>query len=99
MPELFTLQDFADHLAELLGTPKTKTYDASRRLFEVLAAHVSRGGRATLHSFGSFSLVSRRARKGRNPKTGEIIPIPARKVIVFKAAKGLRESVARKKRK
>lgn len=95
----YTLQHFAEFLADQLGTPKGKTYDSCREAFELMATHVSKGGRAALHAFGSFTLVARRPRKGRNPRTGEIIPIPARKVVVFKAAKSVREMARSRKGK
>jgi nucleoid DNA-binding protein len=43
--------------------------------------------------FGTFSVSKRKARKGRNPQTGEAIKIAAKKVPVFKAGKGLKDAV------
>jgi DNA-binding protein HU-beta len=98
MSAQFTLQDFANLVAERLEAPKGRTYDAVKEAFEAMAAEVSKGGRAAVHAFGSFVLVPRKERKGRNPKTGETIKIPARKVVVFKAAKDLREAANKAKR-
>lgn len=98
MSAQFTLQDFANLVSEKLGTPKGRTYEASKEAFEAMAIQVSKGGRAAVHAFGSFVLVQRKQRKGRNPKTGETILIPARKVVVFKAAKSLRETANKTKR-
>jgi DNA-binding protein HU-beta len=49
--------------------------------------------KVTLVGFGTFSTVDRAARKGRNPKTGDELQIPAKTVPKFKASKGLKESV------
>jgi len=50
-------------------------------------------GKVTLVGFGTFSKVRRKARKGRNPQTGEPIKIKARNVVKFKPGKTLRESI------
>jgi DNA-binding protein HU-beta len=50
---------------------------------------LKKGKRVTLVGFGSFSVVKRKARMGRNPKTGEAIKIKAKKVAKFSAGKGL----------
>ncbi|MDJ0801943.1 MAG: HU family DNA-binding protein [Desulfobacterales bacterium] len=50
-------------------------------------------GKVTLVGFGTFSKVRRKARKGRNPQTGEAIKIKARNVVKFKAGKKLQDSI------
>ncbi len=50
-------------------------------------------GKLTLVGFGTFSKVRRKARKGRNPQTGEAIKIKARNVVKFKAGKKLQDSI------
>lgn len=50
-------------------------------------------GSLTIRNFGTFSLVKRAARKGRNPQTGEELLIPEKTVLKFKAAKELKEEV------
>lgn len=52
------------------------------------------GDRVEVRGFGSFSVVERRARMARNPRTGTPVPIPPRRVVTFKPAKALREKVA-----
>jgi DNA-binding protein HU-beta len=54
-------------------------------------------GKVVLPGFGSFEVRSRTARVGRNPRTGENIKIKATKVPAFKAGKGMKEAVAKKK--
>ena len=52
-----------------------------------------KGENVTLIGFGTYSVVERKARTGRNPQTGQELKIPAKKIIKFKAGKGLRETV------
>ncbi len=59
----------------------------------VTKALKKKDGKVTLVGFGTFKKSRRKARKGRNPQTGETIKIKARNVVKFKAGKKLRESV------
>lgn len=54
---------------------------------------LKKGGKVTLVGFGTFSVTKRKARKGRNPQTGEVIKIKAKKVPKFSAGAGLKKSV------
>ena len=58
-------------------------------LLSSLSAAIQEGKRVTLAGFGSFSTVDRAPRTGRNPKTGESIPIPSRRVVKFRPGKDL----------
>lgn len=58
--------------------------------FDTIINHLAQGGRVELRGFGTFSTRSRDAREGRNPRTGEIVPVPAKKVPYFKAGKEMR---------
>lgn len=55
--------------------------------FQVITDHLSQGGRVELRGFGAFSVRSRDARIGRNPRTGEDVPVSAKKALHFKAGK------------
>lgn len=54
---------------------------------------LKKGDSVTIVGFGTFGVNKRKARKGRNPRTGEAIKIAAKKVPVFKAGKGLKDAV------
>ena len=54
---------------------------------------LKKGDAVTLVGFGTFKVSKRKARKGRNPQTGEVIKIAAKKVPIFKAGKGLKDTV------
>jgi len=58
--------------------------------FDTIINHLADGGRVELRGFGTFSTRSRDAREGRNPRTGEIVPVPAKSVPYFKAGKEMR---------
>jgi integration host factor subunit beta len=60
-------------------------------LFEEITAALARGDRVELRGFGAFSVKHRDGRMGRNPRTGEQVPVPAKSVPFFKTGKELRE--------
>jgi integration host factor subunit beta len=60
-------------------------------VFEEITAALARGDRVELRGFGAFSVKRRDGRIGRNPRTGETVPVPAKAVPFFKTGKELRE--------
>ena len=76
--------------AEITKRQAEKALDA---LVDGVQETLSKGDSVTLVGFGTFSVMSRSARKGRNPQTGREIFIPARKTPKFRAGKGLRQVV------
>jgi len=63
--------------------------------FEALAQQLAEGERWELRDFGIFEVKTRAARIGRNPRTGEQVPVPERRVVTFRPGKQLREAVSR----
>jgi len=63
------------------------------KLFDTIKASLKKGDSIGISGFGSFKVVERKARKGRNPLTGKEIKIPAKKVVKFTAGKGLKENL------
>lgn len=55
-----------------------------QKTFDEIVAALTRGERVELRNFGIFKVKSRRGRTGRNPRTGEAVPVPPKKVVVFK---------------
>jgi len=70
--------------------PLKRVEQAVDVIFEEISAALERGDRVELRGFGAFSVRARDARKGRNPRTGEPVDVPAKKVPFFKAGKELR---------
>ncbi len=68
---------------------KTQANAALDSFIEAVTKTLKGGGKVTLVGFGTFSVSKRAARNGRNPQTGEVIKIKARKVAKFKAGKEL----------
>ena len=66
-------------------------------IFDEITAALSRGERVELRGFGAFTVKRRDARTGRNPRTGEAVPVDEKAVPFFKAGKELRERVNRSK--
>jgi DNA-binding protein HU-beta len=85
------LVDFIAETAEISKTDAGKALNAFQD--GVTKALKKKDGKLTLVGFGTFSKVKRKARKGRNPRTGEEIKIKATNVVKFKAGKNLREAI------
>ena len=73
--------------------PELRAEDVERALdtfFEEIAERLADGGRVELRGFGAFSTRQREARKGRNPRTGETVSVPDKRVPYFKPGKDMR---------
>lgn len=86
-------QDLVNLMAEKSGITKKDAETALGAFLDGVKGALKKGDSVTLVGFGTFSVSKRGARQGRNPQTGATINIPARKVPVFKAGKGLKETV------
>lgn len=81
--------DLIAKISEDTGITKTQANDALDSFIEAVTKTLKGGGKVTLVGFGTFTVSKRSARNGRNPKTGEIIKIKAKKVARFKGGKEL----------
>lgn len=88
-----TKADIIDAVAAQAQVSKRAAGEIVDRVLNEIKTALQRGERVALTPFGSFVVRQRRAREGRNPKTGEMIKIPARKVPAFVAGKSLKEAV------
>jgi integration host factor subunit beta len=80
-------------VAEEINLTKKQTEVIVNILFNSITEALSRGDKVELRGFGSFRIRNRNPREGRNPKTGDTVHIPAKKVPFFKAGKELRAMV------
>ncbi|MDH3692658.1 MAG: integration host factor subunit alpha [Gammaproteobacteria bacterium] len=89
-----TKADLADALFEELGLNKREAKEFVELFFDKIRDTLERGVPVKLSGFGNFGVREKNSRPGRNPKTGEEIPISARRVVTFKASQKLKERVA-----
>ena len=90
---VLTIADLTNTLAEQAGTTKKAAKEQIDTVVGLIAAALAAGDGVRLSGFGTFDVVAREARTGRNPQTGEAIEIAASKAVKFKAATALKASV------
>ncbi len=88
-----TKADMAESLFNKFGLNKNEARELVELLFEELAASLAVGKQVKLSGFGNFDLRDKKERPGRNPRTGEEIPISARRVVTFRPGKKLKARV------
>jgi len=92
-----TKEELVTKLADMAGTTKKAANTIVDGLVAEITRALSKGDRIVLPGLGTFSVVKRAKRKGRNPQTGEEITIPASKVAKFKAAPKLKDAINKKR--
>lgn len=85
--------DLAGEIAKKTKLSKAKAWETLNATVEAIKGSLKKGQKVSLVGFGSFSVKNRKARTGRNPKTGETIQIKARKVPAFSAGAELKSAV------
>lgn len=88
-----TKAEMAERLFEEVGLNKREAKEFVDSFFDVLRESLERGQQVKLSGFGNFDLRQKNQRPGRNPKTGEEIPISARTVVTFRPGQKLKERV------
>ena len=88
-----TKADLAELLFDSVGLNKREAKDMVEAFFEEISAALIAGDEVKLSGFGNFKLRDKPQRPGRNPKTGEAIPISARRVVTFHASQKLNADV------
>jgi DNA-binding protein HU-beta len=86
-------KDMINAVAEATGKTKKDSKVLVESIISVLKSTLSAGEDVKIVNFGTFKIVARKARKGRNPRTGEALDIPAKNVVRFKVGKSLAGSV------
>ena len=81
--------DLVNAMAEKAGMTKVQAKKALDAMMDTTVETLKKGEKVVLLGFGTFSVVERPARKGRNPRTGEVIKIRASKSVKFKAGAGM----------
>ena len=79
-----TKADLVERVAEKTGLTRTDVAVVVDSLIDVIKKSLESGHNIEIRGFGTFKIKLRKARKARNPRTGEVVPVPDRKVPVFK---------------
>ncbi|MGH7820640.1 MAG: HU family DNA-binding protein [Candidatus Binatia bacterium] len=88
-----TKSDLIDSLATKADVPRPRAEELVNFLLDDITEALKRGEKVNISGFGTFTVSSRKARTGRNPKTGEPIDIPASRSAKFKAGKVLKDAL------
>ncbi|PPR13251.1 MAG: Integration host factor subunit alpha [Alphaproteobacteria bacterium MarineAlpha12_Bin1] len=93
MSETITRAQLTEAIYQEVGLSRNESADLVESVLSEVADALSRGEMVKFSSFGSFSVRSKTQRMGRNPKTGEEVPILPRRVLVFKPSNVLKNAV------
>ena len=88
-----TKAELIDAVAKATDLSKAKAQEAIDATFDAVAKAIKKDKKFLVPGFGSFAVTKRKARKGRNPRTGEVIKIKASKSVKFKPAAKLKDAV------
>tara|TARA_B100001971_G_C17703879_1_gene293081 strand:- start:106 stop:399 length:294 start_codon:yes stop_codon:yes gene_type:complete len=91
--QTLTRADLADSIYEEVGLSRHESAELVESIIEEICSTLATGENVKISGFGSFSVRQKGERIGRNPKTGEEIPIKPRKVLVFKASHVLKDAM------
>lgn len=91
-----TKAELVEKVANKINLTKKQTEDIVSIIFQSITDSLTEGDKVELRGFGSFKIRERNARVGRNPKSGEKVDVPAKKVPFFKAGKELKAIVDEK---
>ena len=90
-----TRADLAEAVYESVGLSRTESAELVERVLDMIGEALVKGENVKLSSFGSFQVRSKNERIGRNPKTGEEVPILPRRVMTFKSSNVLKSRILR----
>ena len=88
-----TKAELIKSVASQADLPRATAEDAANALFDAMVAALQRGNDVRITGFGTFAVVTRKARTGRNPKTGESVEIAAARKVKFKASDTLKDAL------
>ena len=86
-------QDIAEKIATQFSMPKSQALSIVEATFDIITEGMNAADKVQVFGFGTFEKVEKKARKGRNPKTGETITIAAKSSPKFKPAKQLKDAM------
>ncbi len=90
-----TRADLTEAVIREVGLPRNESAEMVETVIQEIASCLERGEQVKISSFGTFSVRQKRERIGRNPKTGETVPIAPRRVIGFRPSNIMKERINR----
>ncbi len=88
-----TRADLAEAVVRKVGLPRNESQELVELVLAEISGSLARGEQVKLSSFGSFGIRQKGERMGRNPKTGEEVPITPRKVLVFRPSNIMKDRI------
>lgn len=88
-----TRADLTDAVHRSLGISRNESASFVERVLEEVAVALERGESVKISSFGTFTVRKKKMRMGRNPKTGEEVPITPRRVVTFRASHVMKDDI------
>ncbi len=88
-----TRADLTEAVYRAIGISRNESAEFVERILEEMSAALERGEQVKISSFGTFSIRQKEMRMGRNPKTGEEVPITPRRVVSFRASHVLKQGI------
>ncbi len=88
-----TRADLAEAVVRKVGLPRNESQELVELVLSEISGSLARGEQVKLSSFGSFGIREKGERMGRNPKTGEEVPITPRKVLVFRPSNIMKDRI------
>ena len=89
-----TRMDLSDAVFREVGLSRNESSDLVESVLELMSSALVKGEQVKISSFGTFSVREKNGRVGRNPKTGEEVPITPRRVLTFRPSHLMKEQVA-----
>lgn len=86
-------KDLTARLATLAGIPAVRARVIIDHVFSVIAEALVNGEKVVISDFGTFTVSVRKPFQGQNPRTGEVIEVPARRIPVFRSGRGLKNAL------
>ncbi len=88
-----TKKDIVLRITDLTGIKQVDVKRIVQKTFDVIVDSLDKGEKVELRNFGVFKVKERRARFGRNPRTGASVPVPPRRVVVFKPGLEMKQKI------
>ena len=88
-----TKKDIVLKITDMTGIKQVDVKRIVQKTFDVIIDSLIRNEKVELRNFGVFKIKERKPRFGRNPRTGESVPVPARKVVVFKPGLEMKQKI------